>query len=195
MWEALGARVKRFKLPEQPDPINPQDVATKAYVDSGGGAGKITWLSEESDTGIIEITKSGIPVYEEIDIFAWSEDDGVNNYIPSLRFNGDSGNNYSYTNIGTSSSGSPADNVYKLNRQGTASGSQSFNHVIGINGAKSEYDSRQAFLHETIRIGSQIAYNGGGSWNDASRITSVTLRNSLGLNVAAMRLLIKVTTL
>lgn len=32
-------RVRRYKLPQQADPTQPQEVATKAYVDSGGGGG------------------------------------------------------------------------------------------------------------------------------------------------------------
>lgn len=31
--------MRRYKLPQQADPTQPQEVATKAYVDSGGGGG------------------------------------------------------------------------------------------------------------------------------------------------------------
>ena len=154
----------------------------------GGGSGALQYVGEASGSATTGVTLSAIPAHESLYIEYFGTDDGVNTFLPSLRYNGDSGSNYKYVNkeAGSQSSSASATSI-QLVRQGTSNNSE-YSGSANIFDDEAEFGNEHGEVHGTFRIGSIIKYDGGGSWNNSAAITSISLVNGNGLNAASLKL-------
>lgn len=101
--------------------------------------------------------------------------------IPSLRFNGDTGNNYSGTNNNSTLNAYNGQSMVRMT-DGTISSSANSDFASAYISNYALSTTRKAILTQSTRSGTN-SYDGSqgyGNWNDTSAITSIAITNTGG---------------
>ncbi len=165
----------------------------------GGGSGALTFISQQTlGAAAASVTFSTIPqTYEDLILVVDAGsvlNNGTTTAVLGLQFNGDTGNNYMFTMLGTYGAGTGFSNnsaatnsmgVGLDNSSGTAGVPFSFNHIEIANytsatrksaiGQFSGYQGNVGILQGTA----------SGNWTGTAAITSLTIVDRNGNNFAA----------
>lgn len=187
------------KLTNVTDPASNQDAATKKYVDTAVAAVPITLISSQTITGAgtATITFSSIPGTHKALRLQYqcrtASKTGDNDTLV-LRFNDDTGANYSIFYVQQSGAGSLSG--------GQSSGKTSFNDIMAVtnDNAGSAYDATSGTMdipnyagttfgkHVTFQALADFSagalgvywYNNAGLWTGTSAVTKITIATGSG---------------
>jgi len=172
------SKVRRYKLPQQADPTQDQEVATKKYVDDSAGGGSGVWVElKRASLGApgttLDVTTVALKKYVWLQILI--QCDAL--LLPQLRFNSDVGTNYLFTRCADGAAAVKTNNQSSLAIATTTRSSQYKVDVWITNLALEEKVA--TFLAFGKNVGDNTnnsLTDGGGSWiNTVDLITAIQI--------------------